>query len=93
MRISLRGLMLATMFCCLFLASCQWTVGPVIPDSKLRKIKAGMTKQEVESALGSWYSEFDERWEYSRVFNPGWVSIYFDRYDCVSHVDDECVFP
>lgn len=69
-------------------------LGPVIPPSRFRQIKRGMTQAEVQAILGISEITYGGReWIYTRWGSPGWVELYFDAEGNYKSVNDESPIP
>lgn len=94
----LRTLMLVVTGICLMLGSCigmyRQVVGPVIPNAKIDQIVEGMSQAEVKRIVGPpTHYDPDSSWRYERIFNPGYVQIYFSADGVVDYVNDDSVVP
>lgn len=71
-----------------------WLVlGPVIPPGKLDGLREA-TRADVRRILGDPTEVHPSgNWIYMRLFNPGWVEIYFDHDGRVSVINDEQACP
>lgn len=90
MQFSLRTLLVGTVIIACFCAATIYCLGPVLPESALRRLKPGTSENEVVELLGPPNSrKAGEAWYYERLFNPGWVTVYSDTDGRVLYVDSE----
>ena len=90
MRFRIRSLLLMIFTCTLCIGLVRQCFGPVISRSTLAEIEPGDSKHRVRELLGSPNGTITpQSWGYERSFNPGWVTVYFDKDGRVMEVNDE----
>jgi hypothetical protein len=69
-------------------------LGPIKPNAALAKLRPGMGHSEVEAILGR-PTRVDTygNWVYEKPFNPGWLTINFDKQSKLTDYDHEPVIP
>jgi outer membrane protein assembly factor BamE (lipoprotein component of BamABCDE complex) len=98
LQFSLRSLFIAAMIAAMIVACGTFLfhkiAGPVFPNSHLRQVQPGLTKQQVIGILGEPSVKTDTgEYVYERWGNPGWVAVYFGDDGIVTSIDVESAFP
>jgi len=98
MRFNLRFVFLVTtVVACIVGGLCfagRWCLGPIVPQATLDRLRDGMTASEVEEILGPPTAYGETRcWYYSKLFNPGWLTVDFDDQGRMASYGQELAFP
>jgi outer membrane protein assembly factor BamE (lipoprotein component of BamABCDE complex) len=93
-RFRLPAIFLALTLTALLCFAARWCFGPIFSNAAIARLKAGMTADEVKQILGPPTAQPESNWwVYERIFNPGWLGVYFDENGRLTMVDHEPVFP
>jgi outer membrane protein assembly factor BamE (lipoprotein component of BamABCDE complex) len=81
-------------FTALLCFAARWCLGPIFSRQTIARLKVGMTGDQVKQILGPPTDQPESnRWIYERIFNPGWLGVYFYANGRLINVDHEPVFP